>query len=245
MAFYFGGFMEKTMVCKKVRTVRFWDNYAKWYKLWIEHTDYHDRVIQMLMTMVKPGWKVLDIGAGNGILSLPLCAIGCDVTALEPAIGMRNLLYEEAGRRGIDWIKIDERIWEEVSVQNFRGYDLIIASNSLHLMQMEFIDALNKIFRLHPKHVFLVTEVGFPEIKLKWKYDDYQMLFAKSYQLDDSFAYHCISEVIEHWEFKKGRSLHPAEVLKIKAMISFRDGHMWIDEKAYMGMYWWSRSTSW
>jgi len=46
--------------------------------------------------MVEPGWKVLDIGAGNGVLSLPLCAIGCEVTALEPSWGMRSLFL----RRG-------------------------------------------------------------------------------------------------------------------------------------------------
>lgn len=123
--------MEKT-VCKRVRTVQFWDSYAKWYKLWVEHTDYHDRAIQMLMTMLKPGWKVLDIGAGNGILSL-------------------------------------------------------------------------------------------------------------SYEIISSFAYHHLTEVMEHWEFKKGGRLHPSEISDIKSKLSFRDGHMWFDEKAYMGMYWWRK----
>ena len=59
-------------------------------------------------TMVSHGWRVLDIGAGSGILSLPLCAIGCDGTAMEPSIGMRSLLYKEALNRGIDWIRGSE-----------------------------------------------------------------------------------------------------------------------------------------
>ncbi len=54
----FGGFMGKT-VCKKVATVQFWDIYAKWYKCWMEHNNYHDRIIDVLTTMVEPGWKVL------------------------------------------------------------------------------------------------------------------------------------------------------------------------------------------
>lgn len=91
------------------KDVAFWDGYAKWYKLWIEHNNYHDRIIEVITTMVKPGWRVLDIGAGKGGLSLPLCAIGCDVTAIEPSRGMRNLFYEEDFKRGIDWVNVDER----------------------------------------------------------------------------------------------------------------------------------------
>ena len=62
-------------------TVDYWDGNAKWHKLWVEHNAYHNKIIQLLTTFVQPGWKVLDIGAGNGVLSLPLCAIGCRVTA--------------------------------------------------------------------------------------------------------------------------------------------------------------------
>lgn len=41
--------------CKKVATVRFWNKYAKWYKLWIEHNNYHNRIIDVLTTMVELG----------------------------------------------------------------------------------------------------------------------------------------------------------------------------------------------
>ena len=81
-----GGFMANT-VCSRTASVKFWDGYAPWLKLWIEHNRYHDRIIELLTSMVEPGWKVLDIGAGNGVLSLPLSAIGCAVTAIEPSTG--------------------------------------------------------------------------------------------------------------------------------------------------------------
>lgn len=142
--------MEQT-ICQRAATVGFWDGYARWYKLWMDHNNYHDRILDVLLSRAEPGWKVLDIGAGNGVLSMPLCAIGCDVTVIEPSIGMRNLIYEEAFKRGIDWLKVDERRWEEVTFHDYQNFDLIIACNSLHLTQAGFDHALQRIFQSSPK----------------------------------------------------------------------------------------------
>lgn len=232
----------KQTTCKRAATVQFWNGYAKWYKLWMEHNNYHNRIIDVLTTMVEPGWKVLDIGAGNGILSLPLCAIGCDITAIEPSAGMRSLLYENAFGRGIDWINVDERRWEDIPNFELKDYDLIMACNSLHLTEMGFKQALEKIFHAKPKNVFVVTELGMPAIKVKWQYGDYTMLFTKCYETESSFAYHCIKEVFEHLAFKRGRALNLDEEMEIKAKLVFEYGHMWLKDTAYVGMYWWVRN---
>jgi ubiquinone/menaquinone biosynthesis C-methylase UbiE len=233
--------MEKT-ICKRAATVNFWDMYAKWYKLWIEHTNYHNRIIEVLTEMVKPGWKILDIGAGNGVLSLPLCAIGCDVIAIEPSVGMRSLLYENSFYRSIDWIKVDERRWEDMPIFELNNYDLIIACNSLHLTEIGFSQALQKIFQAKPANVFIITELGSPEIKVQWRYENYTMLFTKCYATESSFAYHSMDEVFEHWTIKKGDLLSIDEKLDIKSKLVIEDDHLWIKETAYVGMYWWSRS---
>ena len=231
-------------ICKRVATVRFWDGYARWYKLWMEHTNYHKRIIEVLMAMTKPGWRVLDIGAGNGVLSFPLYAMGCDVTALEPSIGMRNLLYEEAFKLGLDWVAVDERIWEEVPCYEFVDYDLIMACNTLHLTEMGFEDGLEKIFRTRPRNVLLITELGPPEIRLKWYHEDYTMGFTKYYETDSSFAYHHLNEILEHWAFKKRRALHPDEIADIKRRIVLQDSHLWIKDTARIMMCWWNRFTN-
>lgn len=231
---------ELRNICSRAATVTFWDGYATWYKLWMEHNRYHDRIIEVLTTMVEPGWKVLDIGAGNGVLSLPLCAIGCEVTALEPSVGMKNLLFEEAMNRGIDWIEIDERRWEEAPSFDYHSHDLVMACNSLHLTEQGFEQSLKKAFKTGAKNIFLITE-HLPEIKLPWSYGDYSMLFTKSYEIESSFAYHSMDEVFEHRVFKKGNSLCPDEKVDIKSRLIFEDNHLWIKDTAYVGMYWWSR----
>jgi len=207
----------------------------------MEHNRYHDRIIEVLTTMVAPGWKVLDIGAGNGVLSLPLCAIECDVTALEPSAGMRSLLFEETFNRGIDWITVDDKKWEDIPVYQFKDCDLVMACNSLHLTEMGFQAALTKLFKTGAKHVFVATELAAPEIKVKWQYGDYTMAFTKCYETDSSFAYHRLDEAFEHYSLKKGKPLSSDEITSLKAQLTYEDNHFWIKDTAYVGMYWWKR----
>jgi SAM-dependent methyltransferase len=233
--------MEKA-ICKRVLTVKFWDGYAKWYKLWMEHTRYHERIIEVLVAMTRRGWKVLDIGAGNGILSIPLYVRGCEVTALEPSVGMRNLLYKEVFKNRIDGLSVDERIWEEVPCYEYLDYDLILSCNTLHLTQIGFEDAFAKVFRAQPAHVLLVSETGPLNIRVKWHYENYTAVFMKSYEVDSSHAYHHLNEMVEHWTFKKGRALQPDEIRTLKERVVLHGGHLWMRDTAQVMMCWWKRN---
>lgn len=207
----------------------------------MEHNHYHDRIIGTSTENVEPGWRVLDIGSGNGVLSLPLCAIGCEVTALEPSTGMRNLLFAEAFARGMDWLRVDARTWKQVPLHSYRDLDLIMACNSLHLTENGLAHALNRIFQFKPRQVFLVSELhpGLGELP---EHADYTLRFTEYFETESSFAYHHIREVLDHWTFKKGGKLSDRELRDITKSLAIQDDHLWIKDSARVGMFWWQRS---
>ena len=223
--------------------VSFWDGYAKWHKLWFEHNSYHQPILKTLMNIVKPGWRVLEIGAGNGVLSIPLAALDCQVTIMEPSTAMRSLFFKEAFKRGIDSIEVECRKWEEVPVFELMGYDLIMACNSLHLPETGFQEAFDKVFRADPAHVFLVTE-HIPQSMIRFAYQSHVLRFARTCDADDSFAYHKLNEVFECQRYEKGRKLSPVEENALIERVRMRDDHYWLDATTKVGMYWFDRRDS-
>ena len=47
---------------------------------------------------LRPGFKVLDVGAGTGRVAIALAALGCEVVALDPAQAMLDVLQAKARR---------------------------------------------------------------------------------------------------------------------------------------------------
>jgi len=231
-----------TAVCQRTATVHFWDGYARWYRQWIEHTRYHDPIIALLAETVEPGCKVLDIGAASGVLVLSLADMGCEVIALEPSVGMRNLFFEEQYRRRLDDVEVDDRRWEDVPIHQVMRFDLIISCNTLHLTTLGFSAALQKIFDANPANVLVATE-HVPGTVMRFASRSHTMRFARTYDTDSSFAYHHMDEVFQHHRFKRGRALSSEEELSLRQRVTLRDGHLWIPDPARVGMYWFQRRS--
>jgi len=227
-------------VCRRAANVSFWDGCARWYKLWMDHASYHAPITEFLTTMAEPGWKVLDIGAGSGVLSLPLAGMGCKVTAVEPSIGMRRLLFEEMFRKGVDTIEVDERRWEDIPVGKLDGYGLVLSGNTLHLTSIGFEGAMEKIFEADPDNALVITE-HIPGTMIRFAYPSHTLACARSLETDSSYAYHSLDEVLEHHRFKKGSDLTAGEETAIIERLVEEGGHLWIKETAKVGMYWFQR----
>ena len=81
---------------------------------------------------IRDGSRVLDIGAGTGVLSVPLAAHGCEVTAVEPSPVMGETLLEYQREEKCREITLIPKRWEDVTLQELGApFDTVIASYSL------------------------------------------------------------------------------------------------------------------
>lgn len=97
-------------------------------------SEYDDRVQRTISSLsLSRDARVLDIGAGPGILALPLAPLVRNVTAVEPGAGMLEVLKKHAEQQGIRNIACVQKTWEEVDPARDLSppYDIVIASLSL------------------------------------------------------------------------------------------------------------------
>ncbi|MDD1728590.1 MAG: class I SAM-dependent methyltransferase [Methanospirillum sp.] len=104
---------------------------------------------------IKPDFRVLDIGAGPGTLSIPLAGVVKDVTSVEPSGGMLTCLRENTVESGISNITIVPKKWEDIVVEQdlTPPYDLVISSYSLAFPDLQ--EALQKMNDVSRKYVYI------------------------------------------------------------------------------------------
>jgi ubiquinone/menaquinone biosynthesis C-methylase UbiE len=179
-----------------------WDKLAPWYERWLKRTHYYRNIIADIAQMIEPGWEVLDIGAGTGILSIAMASLGAKrVVALEPSEGMRAILKEKLNLLNVKNVEINSSIWEDFEPARGEKFDLIISSNTLHLTLGGIKGGMLKVFSMPGDYICLITEIN-QELFIDFKEIDqlqrtYAFLYIKKFNVDSSFFFEDMHEVEE------------------------------------------------
>lgn len=111
-----------------------WERDPTRYELWVEANDYYQKSLPCLVEKLNPGDRVLEIGPGNGVFTIPLAEAGVGILAIEPSESMRKSLLLNLQERKLKNVDVLAG-WLEDSldyIQQQAPFRMVLASFSLY-----------------------------------------------------------------------------------------------------------------
>jgi ubiquinone/menaquinone biosynthesis C-methylase UbiE len=131
---------------------KMWNKIALKFDKWMKTDDYPQKLTAMVHK--EPYYTILDLGCGNGSITLEVAKHVKEVTAVDISEEMLNLVMKGARDKGLNNIKYVQSTVEALKSDQIGKYDVVIASRSLggiYNLQKE----LKKIDKLAKKYVYI------------------------------------------------------------------------------------------
>ena len=159
-----------------------WNKAASKFHERAKRDDYHELLFSRLKITKED--TVLDLGCGEGSLTIPIAEMAKHVTGVDSSYKMLELLDEKVEKEGIGNIDTILKDIEEIDCEELGNYDVVIASRSLNSIENieKTIETIDKIAN---KYVF-ITYFG-PD---NWKIEkDFYKYIDKEYNAFPDYNY--------------------------------------------------------
>lgn len=140
----------KEQVEKLPKKKDLWNSIAPQFNEWMDKDDYPAEFISKIK--IEPNDTVLDVGCGNGAITIPLAQKARSVTALDSSTRMLEFLGKKAGHPSN--IHMINKGLEEVDAQEIGYHDVVVASRSLNGIA-DIQAQLEKLDRIARKYVYI------------------------------------------------------------------------------------------
>ena len=161
-------FWRKKLEAKKDRG-KDWNKAAPNFGKSARKDDYHTRLIEKIN--VSKDDTILDLGCGEGSITIPLAKRAKSVTGVDSAYKMLEILNEKAQKEGIGNIKTIEEDLTKITIDNVGKHDIIVASRSLNGV-LDIKETIANINEIAGKYVY-ITLFGPNNWKIEREFYEY------------------------------------------------------------------------
>lgn len=132
--------------------------------------DYKTALLKKLDILSKND-TVLDIGCGEGTITIPIAKKVKSVTGIDSAENMLKILNEKSNKENINNVNTILKPIEEIRYKDIGNYDVVVASRSLNSI-IPIKETLKEINKIANKYVF-ITLFGPENWKLEREFQEY------------------------------------------------------------------------
>lgn len=132
--------------------------------------DYKTTLLKKLDILSKND-TVLDIGCGEGTITIPIAKKVKSVTGIDSAENMLKILNEKSNKENINNVNTILKPIEEIRYKDIGNYDVVVASRSLNSI-IPIKETLKEINKIANKYVF-ITLFGPENWKLEREFQEY------------------------------------------------------------------------
>lgn len=143
---------EEVKNLPKIQNKEAWDKIAPHFDRWMKYDDYPQKLVEKIK--LNPEYSVLDIGCGNGAVTIPVAKRVNSVTVMDLSSEMIEFLMENARRENLSNINYIHSAWEKVEIDKLGKFDIVIASRSLGGV-LNIKNELKKIDDVAKKYVYI------------------------------------------------------------------------------------------
>ena len=144
-------FWREKLEAKKDRS-KDWNKAAPNFGKSAKKDDYHTKLIERIN--VSKDDTLLDLGCGEGSITIPLAKRAKSVTGVDSAYKMLEILNEKARKENIENIKTIEEDLTKITIDNVGKHDIVVASRSLNGV-LNIKDTIANINEIADKYVYI------------------------------------------------------------------------------------------